>query len=65
MSASSPIWRGYLSDIDCRWHVLCAMSDDRTTEEQGFAVSLYLIFAYSYRNFSKGVLNNSHIYISS
>ncbi|CAF0788269.1 unnamed protein product [Rotaria sordida] len=35
MSASSPIWRGYLTEIDCRWNVLCAMSDDRTTEEEG------------------------------
>ncbi|CAF0741062.1 unnamed protein product [Adineta steineri] len=36
MSASSPIWRRYLAEIDCRWNVLCAMSDDRTAEERGF-----------------------------
>ncbi|CAF3551830.1 unnamed protein product [Rotaria sp. Silwood1] len=36
LSAASPIWRGYLAEIDCRWNVLCAMCDDRTTEEQGF-----------------------------
>ncbi|CAF2579027.1 unnamed protein product [Rotaria sp. Silwood2] len=36
LSASSPIWRGYLAEIDCRWNVLCAMCDDRTAEEQGF-----------------------------
>ncbi|CAF2410524.1 unnamed protein product [Rotaria sp. Silwood2] len=35
LSASSPIWRGYLADIDCRWNVLCAMVDDRTPEERG------------------------------
>jgi glutamate--cysteine ligase catalytic subunit len=39
MSASSPIWRGYLAEIDCRWNVLCAMSDDRTSEERGFEVN--------------------------
>ncbi len=40
MSASSPIWRGYLAEIDCRWNVLCAMSDDRTAEERGFEVNI-------------------------
>jgi len=39
LSAASPIWRGYLADIDCRWNVLCAMVDDRTAEERGFEVS--------------------------
>ena len=39
LSASSPIWRGYLTDIDCRWNVLCAMVDDRTGEERGFEVN--------------------------
>ena len=33
LSASSPIWRGYLSDIDCRWNVLKQGTDDRTAEE--------------------------------
>ncbi|CAF1306237.1 unnamed protein product [Rotaria sordida] len=35
LSASSPIWRGYLADTDCRWNILCAMVDDRTPEERG------------------------------
>ena len=35
LSASSPIWRGYLSDIDCRWNVLKQAFDDRTKEELG------------------------------
>ena len=39
VSAASPIWRGYLAEIDCRWNVLCAMTDDRTAEERGFEVS--------------------------
>ena len=33
LSASSPIWRGYLADIDCRWSVLKQAFDDRTSEE--------------------------------
>ena len=35
LSASSPVWRGYLSDIDCRWNVLKQAFDDRTPEELG------------------------------
>lgn len=35
LSASSPIWRGYLSDIDCRWNIISASCDDRTLEEMG------------------------------
>lgn len=33
LSAASPIWRGFLCDIDCRWKVLSDMLDDRTSEE--------------------------------
>ncbi|ESO07411.1 hypothetical protein HELRODRAFT_76604 [Helobdella robusta] len=35
LSASSAIFRGYLSDIDCRWPVISASVDDRTREERG------------------------------
>lgn len=35
LSACSPVWRGYLSDVDCRWNVLSASTDDRTREELG------------------------------
>jgi glutamate--cysteine ligase catalytic subunit len=41
LSASSPIWRGYLSDIDCRWNVLKQAFDDRTEEELGFSPLVY------------------------
>jgi glutamate--cysteine ligase catalytic subunit len=34
LSAACPIWRGFLSDIDCRWNVLSQAADDRTVEEQ-------------------------------
>ncbi|KAJ7188317.1 glutamate-cysteine ligase catalytic subunit [Mycena filopes] len=35
LSASSPIWRGYLADVDCRWNVIAGSVDDRTEEERG------------------------------
>lgn len=35
MTASSPIWRGYLTDIDVRWRVISEALDDRTCEETG------------------------------
>ncbi|KAJ1902329.1 glutamate--cysteine ligase [Kickxella alabastrina] len=35
LSASSPIFRGYLADVDCRWNVISAAVDDRTPEERG------------------------------
>lgn len=41
LSASSPIWCGYLTDIDCRWKVLADLLDDRTLDEKNiFKVSL-------------------------
>lgn len=35
MTASSPIWRGYLTDVDVRWQVMSESLDDRTPEETG------------------------------
>lgn len=35
LSAASPIYRGYLSDIDTRWTVISQSVDDRTKEERG------------------------------
>ena len=35
LSAAAPIWRGYLSDVDCRWNIISASVDDRTEEERG------------------------------
>ena len=35
LSASSPIWRGYLADVDCRWNTISGACDDRTLEELG------------------------------
>ncbi|CAG8634171.1 7041_t:CDS:10 [Paraglomus brasilianum] len=35
LTAAAPIWRGYLSDTDCRWDVIASSVDDRTEEERG------------------------------
>ncbi|XP_046969976.1 glutamate--cysteine ligase [Vanessa cardui] len=35
LSAASPIYRGLLSDVDCRWNVISASVDCRTREERG------------------------------
>ncbi|KAJ3214458.1 hypothetical protein HDU67_001643 [Dinochytrium kinnereticum] len=35
LSAGSPIFRGYLADVDCRWDVISGSVDDRTKEERG------------------------------
>ncbi|XP_060604776.1 glutamate--cysteine ligase catalytic subunit-like [Ruditapes philippinarum] len=35
LSAASPIYRGYLSDLDTRWTVISQSVDDRTDEERG------------------------------
>uniref|UniRef100_A0A672RSM5 Glutamate--cysteine ligase n=1 Tax=Sinocyclocheilus grahami TaxID=75366 RepID=A0A672RSM5_SINGR len=35
LSAASPFYRGFVSDIDCRWGVISASVDDRTSEERG------------------------------
>ena len=39
LSAGTPILRGYLSDLDCRWSVIAGGVDDRTPEERGLEVS--------------------------
>lgn len=33
LSAASPIFRGYLTDVDCRWTVISQSVDDRTQNE--------------------------------
>ncbi|TFK54486.1 glutamate-cysteine ligase catalytic subunit [Heliocybe sulcata] len=35
LTASSPLWRGYIADVDCRWNVIAGAVDDRTDEERG------------------------------
>lgn len=35
LTASTPFYRGIISDVDCRWKVLSMSVDDRTTGERG------------------------------
>jgi glutamate--cysteine ligase catalytic subunit len=37
LTAAAPIFRGYLSDVDCRWNVIANSVDDRTSEERGLS----------------------------
>ena len=34
LTASSPMFRGYLADVDCRWDIISASVDDRTKKER-------------------------------
>ncbi|VVC45915.1 Hypothetical protein CINCED_3A009299 [Cinara cedri] len=35
LTAASPIFRGYLTDVDCRWNVISCSVDCRTRQERG------------------------------
>lgn len=35
LTAASPIYRGYLTDVDCRWNVISQSVDCRTRQERG------------------------------
>ncbi|XP_076384766.1 glutamate--cysteine ligase isoform X1 [Megalopta genalis] len=35
LTAASPLYRGYISDVDCRWNVISCSVDCRTQEERG------------------------------
>jgi glutamate--cysteine ligase catalytic subunit len=38
LTAASPLWRGYIADVDARWNVIAGSVDDRTDEERGLKV---------------------------
>lgn len=35
LTAASPLHRGYVTDVDCRWNVISCSVDCRTREERG------------------------------
>lgn len=41
LSASSPVWRGYLANIDARYNVIKESWDDRTPEEFSYLIARY------------------------
>ncbi|KAH9425316.1 hypothetical protein DERP_005919 [Dermatophagoides pteronyssinus] len=55
LSAASPIFRGFLSDIDCRWSVIAQSVDDRTEAE---------ITGKSCRRIPKSRFDSIDLYIS-
>ena len=48
MTAASPIWRGYLADVDSRWNVIAGSVDDRTEEERGLKVGYLTLTCYTF-----------------
>ncbi|KAA1063774.1 hypothetical protein PGTUg99_000151 [Puccinia graminis f. sp. tritici] len=45
LSAAAPIFKGFLSDVDCRWDVISGAVDDRTEPErspENLVISLYI-----------------------
>jgi glutamate--cysteine ligase catalytic subunit len=67
LSSACPIWRGYLTDIDCRYNVLSQAADDRTPEERQrptlmpryFSAPLYLSDEHNHLNDVKLDLNEN------
>lgn len=51
LTAASPVWRGYLADVDCRWNVIAGSVDDRTEEERGLKVHISFAQALVASNF--------------
>lgn len=45
LSASAPIFRGYLVDVDARWKVIAGAVDDRTRQERGIEVRFNLNYS--------------------
>lgn len=65
LSSSCPLWRGYVSDIDSRWNILSATTDDRTKEE--IEIKLHNSSRYSsvncYLSLSSEIYNDIHFNI--
>ena len=43
LSASSPAVKGYLVETDTRWENISMLCDDRTDEEIGLSVYIYIL----------------------
>jgi len=48
ISAATPVYRGYLCDIDCRWDIISGSVDDRTKEELGLEVQSNSWLSYNF-----------------
>lgn len=58
VSASSPLWKGFISDWDCRWEVISSMVDCRTGFEENTEVHDNG-FGYNLAADNKGLLDGS------
>lgn len=58
VSASSPFWKGFISDWDCRWEVISSMVDCRTGFEENTEVHDNS-YGYNLAADNKGLLNGS------
>lgn len=59
LSAASPFYRGYVSDIDCRWGVISASVDDRTREERGLEVGTLFLSSLLNLQVKRGACRHS------
>eukprot|EP01147_Barroeca_monosierra_P003202 gene3202-5930_t len=67
LSAASPIFRGYLADVDCRWDVISGSVDCRTRQELGeeaLTTDRYIISKSRYASISS-YLSESYLNHSS
>jgi glutamate--cysteine ligase catalytic subunit len=48
LSAATPIFKGFLSDVDCRWNVIVGAVDDRTESERNpeSIVGIFVDFSF-------------------
>lgn len=63
LSAGAPIFRGYLTEVDCRWDVISKSVDDRTPEERGLQPlkdSKHRISKSRYDSVSLYILNDKY-----
>lgn len=63
LSAASPIYRGYLSDYDCRWSVIAQAVDDRTREERGLEVSFFFFFSVIAKLFLFMIFSHFNVFL--
>lgn len=43
LTASSPIFKGYLCDTDCRWNIIRHVDDDRKADELNLKVNASIL----------------------
>lgn len=62
LTASTPAFRGYLVDSDCRWNIMRDAGDERTPEERGEEPSDCKIRKYCYDSIDSYLTPNGEKY---